>query len=105
MESFLSMILRTVSHLKISKTGEDFFCFIPASFQKSHENCVMINYFRLMEIINKESGKETLIKSSTMEDLDGEQFLGSCQVSNFSHFPLRSFNFLNFSFRYRFPFL
>jgi Rab-like protein 3 len=35
----------------------------------------------LMEIINKESGKDTIAKSSFADDLDSEQFLGTCQVS------------------------
>lgn len=44
--------------------------------RKSHEN--LKNW--LFEIVNKESGKDT-VKAASFDDLDSEQFLGSCQVS------------------------
>lgn len=45
--------------------------------RKSHEN--LKNW--LFEIVNKESGKDTVKTSYADQDLDSEQFLGSCQVS------------------------
>lgn len=45
--------------------------------RKSHEN--LKNW--LVEIVNKESGKDTIKSSYVDQDLDSEQFLGSCQVS------------------------
>lgn len=44
--------------------------------RKSHEN--LKNW--LVEIVNKESGKDTIKSSYVDQDLDSEQFLGSCQV-------------------------
>lgn len=44
--------------------------------RKSHEN--LKNW--LLEILNKESGKETIKSSFADQDLDTEQFLGTCQV-------------------------
>lgn len=35
----------------------------------------------LMEILNRESGKDTIKSSFAEQELDSEQFLGSCQVS------------------------
>lgn len=44
----------------------------------------------LYEIINKESGKDTIKGSFADQDFDSEQFLGSCQVSASSvHSTLR----------------
>lgn len=65
-----------------------------ATNRKSHEN---LKHW-LMEILNKESGKDTIKSSYTDQDLDSETFLGSCQVSRTSffsqsHTSLSKFNF------------
>lgn len=52
-----------------------------ATNRKSLEN---LKYW-LMEIVNKESGKDTVKSSFTEQELDSEQFLGSCQVSSSSN--------------------
>lgn len=48
-----------------------------ATNRKSHENLKSWLY----EIMSKESGKDTVKSSFAEQDLDSEQFLGSCQVS------------------------
>lgn len=60
-----------------------------ATNRKSHENLKLW----LMEILNKESGKETIKSSYAEQDLDSETFLGSCQVSNPSIHLLRHLAF------------
>lgn len=49
-----------------------------ATNRKSHENLKSWLY----EIMSKESGKDTVKSSFAEQDLDSEQFLGSCQVSS-----------------------
>jgi Rab-like protein 3 len=54
--------------------------------RKSHEN--LKNW--LLEIINKESGKDTIKASfADQAELDSEQFLGSCQVSLAANFTAK----------------
>lgn len=48
-----------------------------ATNRKSHEN---LKHW-LIEILNKESGKDTAKSSYVEQEIDSEQFLGSSQVS------------------------